>query len=51
MFKIQFEDLMMLRFSDAKSSMLYNLLIVGIALWVVLDKLLDKTTVHGRSAA
>jgi hypothetical protein len=42
MFNIQCEDLMMLRFSNTKSSMLYNLLSVGIALWVILDKLLDK---------
>jgi hypothetical protein len=31
--------------------MLYNLLSGGIALWVILDELLDKTTVQGRSAA
>jgi hypothetical protein len=42
---------MMLRFANTKSSMLYNLLSVGVALWVILDKLLDKTTVQGRSAA
>jgi hypothetical protein len=33
---------MMLRFSNTELSMLYNLLSAGIALWVILDKLLDK---------
>jgi hypothetical protein len=51
MFNIQCEDLMMLRFSKTKMSMLYNLLSVGIALWVILDELLDKTTLQERSAA
>jgi hypothetical protein len=51
MFNIQYEDLMMLRFSNTKSSMLYNLLSAGVALRVVLEKLLDKTTVQGQSAA
>ncbi len=47
----------MLRFSKTKSSMLYNLLSAGVALWVILDKLIDKTTdqgwigAWGRSAA
>jgi hypothetical protein len=30
---------MMLRFSNTKSSMLYNLLSVGKELWVILDEL------------
>jgi hypothetical protein len=47
MFNIQREDLMMLRFSNAKLSMLYNLLSVGVALWVILSKLLDKTADQG----
>ena len=47
MFSIQCEDLMMLRFSNTKLSMLYNLLSVGKAPWVELDKLFDKTTVQG----
>ncbi len=51
MFNIQYEDLMMLGLSNTKSSMLYNLLSAGVALWVVLDELLDKRTVQGRSAA
>jgi hypothetical protein len=51
MFNIQYEDLMMLRFSNTKSSMLYNLLSAGIALWVILEELLDKTTVQKWSAA
>ncbi len=34
-----------------KMSMLYNLLSVGEASWVILDKLSDKTTVQCRSAA
>jgi hypothetical protein len=46
MFNIQCEDLMILRFSNTKSSMLYNLLSAGVALWVILDELLDKTTVQ-----
>jgi hypothetical protein len=50
MFNIQYEDLMMLRFSNTKWSMLYNLLSVGIALRDTLEKLLDKTTVQGWSA-
>jgi hypothetical protein len=50
MFNIQCEDLMMLRFPDTKLSMLYNLLSAGIVLRVILDKLLDKTTVQGWSA-
>jgi hypothetical protein len=51
MFNIQCEDLMMLRFSITKSSMLYDLLSAGVALWVILDKLLDKTAVQEWSAA
>jgi hypothetical protein len=51
MFNIQYEDLMMLRLSNTKSSMLFNLLSGSLALWVELDKLLDKTTLQGRSAA
>jgi hypothetical protein len=47
MFNIQYEDLMMLRLSNTKSSMLYNLLSARVALWVILDELLDKTTVQG----
>jgi hypothetical protein len=49
MFNIQSEDLMMLRFSNTKLSMLNNLLSAGIALWVILDKLLDKPTIQGQS--
>jgi hypothetical protein len=44
------EDLMMLRFSNTKSSMLYDLLSAGIVLWVILDELLDQITVQGQSA-
>ena len=51
MFNIQYEHLMMLRFSNTKSGMLYNVLSVGVALRVILDELLDKATVQGRSAA
>ncbi len=40
---------MMLRFSKTKWSMLYNLFSVGVALWIILDKLLDKTTDQGQS--
>ncbi len=50
MFNIQCEDHMMLRFSNTKLSMLYNLLSAGVALWVILDELLDKTTVQVQSA-
>ena len=41
----------MLRFSNTKSSMLDNLLSVGKALRVELDKLLDKATVQGLSVS
>jgi hypothetical protein len=51
MFNIQYEDLMMLRFSNTKLSMLYYLLCVGVALRVILDKEFGKTTVQGPSAA
>jgi hypothetical protein len=51
MFNIQYEDLMMLRFYNTKLSMLYNLLKVDEASCFILDKLLDKTTVQGLSAA
>jgi hypothetical protein len=51
MFNIQSEDHMMLRFSNTEPSMLYNLLSAGVALWVILDELLDKTTVEGWSVA
>jgi hypothetical protein len=51
MFSIQYEDLMMLRFYNTKSSMLYNLLKVDKALYFILDELLNKTTVQGWSAA
>ena len=44
MFNIQCKDIQ-LRFSNTKSSMLYNLVTVGGALWVILDELLDNTTV------
>ncbi len=44
MFNIQCEDIQ-LRFSNTKSSVLYNLVTVGEASWVILDKLLDSTTV------
>jgi hypothetical protein len=51
MFNIQYEDLIMLRFYNTKSSMLYNLLRLDEARCFILDELLDKTTVQGRSAA
>jgi hypothetical protein len=51
MLNIQCEDLMMIRFSNTKSGILYNLLSAGIALWVILDELLDKTIVQGWSVA
>ena len=52
MFKFQCEDKHeMLRFSNTKSSMLYNLLSVGEVPRVELDKLLDKTTIQGLSAS
>ena len=51
MFNIQCEDNKMLRFSNTKSSMLDNLLSVGKALRVELDKLLDKATVQGLSVS
>ncbi len=51
MFNIQYEDLMVLRFYNTKLSMLYNLLSVDEAWCFILDKLLDKTTVQGGSAA
>ncbi len=51
MFNIQCEDLMILIFSNTELSLLYNLLRAGIVLCVILDVLLDKTTVQGRSAA
>ena len=41
MFNVQWEDLMMLRFSNTKSSMLFKILSVGEVLRVELDKLLD----------
>jgi hypothetical protein len=31
--------------------MLYNLLSAGIALWIILDELLEKITVQGQNAA
>jgi hypothetical protein len=52
MFNIQYEDLMMLRFYNTESSMLYNLLIGVDKSWCfILDEVLDKTIVQGRSAA
>jgi hypothetical protein len=51
MFNIQYEDLMMLKFYNTKSSMLYNLLRLDKARHFILDELLDKTTVQGWSAA
>jgi hypothetical protein len=51
MFNVQNEDLMMLRFSNTKLGMLYNLLSVGKELWVILDELLDKIRVQRQSAA
>ncbi len=51
MFNIQYEDLMMLRFSNTKLSMLYNLLSAGVVLQVILDELLDKKSVQGWSGA
>jgi hypothetical protein len=47
---IQCGDLMMLRLSNTKSSMLFKILSVGEAPRVELDKLIDKTTVQGLSA-
>ncbi len=41
---------MMLRFYHAKLSMLDNVISVSEALWVILDKLVDKTTVQFQSA-
>ena len=47
MFSIQCEDLMMLRFSNTKSSMLYNLLSVGEEVQMFLfDVVLDKNPVQ-----
>mgnify|MGYP000447019633 CR=1 FL=1 len=51
MFNIQCEDLMMLSFSNTKSSMLFKILSVGEAPRVELDKLIDKTTVQGLSVS
>jgi hypothetical protein len=50
MCNIQYEDLMMLRFYNTKSSMLYNLLKADEASYFILDKLLDKSTLQGPSA-
>ena len=44
MFRFICEDPMMLRFSNAKSSMLYNLLSVDEALMFVFEALLEKKT-------
>ncbi len=41
---------MMLRFSNTKKRTLYNLLKLDKAWCFILDKLLDKTSVHARSA-
>ena len=38
---------MQIGFANTNSSMLYNLVTVGGALWVILDELLDNTTVKG----
>ena len=51
MFNIQCENLMMLRFSNTKSSMLFTILSVGEAPQVERVELLDKTTVQGLSAS
>ncbi len=51
MFNIQCENLMMLRFSNTKSSMLFPILSVGEAPQVERVELLDKTTVQGLSAS
>jgi hypothetical protein len=51
MFNIQCENLMMLRFSNTKSSMLFTILSVGEASRVELDELLDNTTNQGLSAS
>ena len=51
MFNIQYENLMMLRFSNTKSSMLFKILSAGEAPRVELDELLDRTTVQGLSAS
>ena len=46
MFRILCEDLMMLRFSNTKSSMLYNLLSVDEAKMFVFEALLEEKTVQ-----
>jgi hypothetical protein len=51
MFNIQCEDLMMLRFSNTKLSILFKILSLGEAPRVELDTLLDKTTVQGLCAS
>jgi hypothetical protein len=51
MFRILCEDLMMLRFSNAKSSMLYNLLSVDEGQLFVFETLLEKKTVQYVSAS
>jgi len=51
MFNIQCENLMMLRFSNTKLSMLFKILSAGEAPRVELDELLDRTTVQGLSAS
>ena len=50
MINIQYEDLVMLRFSTTKMSMLYNLLSVEKAQMFVFDAILDKNTVRTVSA-
>ncbi len=51
MFNIQCEDLMMKRFSDTKSSMLFKILSAGEAPRLEFDKFLDETTVQGLIAS
>ena len=51
MFHIECEDLMMLRFSNTKSSMFYNLLSVDEAQMFIFDGVLDKNPVQYASAS
>ncbi len=47
MINIQYEDLIMLRFYNTKSSMLYNLLRLDKARCFILDELLDTLALRG----
>jgi len=51
MFHIKCEDLIMLRFSNTKLSMLYNLLSVDEPQMFIFDGVLDKTPVQYVSAS